>query len=69
MKDTPLHITESATIKAMEIHANRGECSNCPYSGLPMEQCQKQMFTNAVALIKQYRAEIDRLEKVHGNQR
>ena len=52
------------TIKAMEIHLNRGECSDCAYSVLPMDQCQKQMFKDAIALINSLQAENDELKKL-----
>lgn len=44
MKDTDIK-------KALEIHINRGNCSECAYATLPIGACEIQMLKDALDLI------------------
>ena len=48
--------------KAMQIHANREPCAECPYAELPMDRCERQMFIDAIELFKKYKAENEKLK-------
>ena len=54
-------MTDNDIKKALEIHANRGNCSNCAYSVLPSGNCQAQMLRDCLDLINRYETIIDKL--------
>ena len=51
-------MTENEIKKALEIHAQRGECAECPYAVLEPGRCQIQLFTDCIGLIDRYELEI-----------
>ncbi len=44
-------------IKALEIHINRGNCSDCPYAKLPTGECEVQLFKDILELIRKEKEE------------
>ena len=54
-------MTDNDIKKALEIHVNRGNCSNCAYNVLPVGDCQAQMLRDALELFNRYEMIIDKL--------
>lgn len=53
-------MTENEIKKALEIHAQRGECAECPYAVLEPGRCQTQLFTDCLKLFVLKDAEVNR---------
>ena len=55
-------MTNNDAIKALEIHANRGSCADCPYSKMEMGLCQIKMFRDVLDTINRKDVMIGKLQ-------
>lgn len=46
-------MTDNEIKKALQTHINMGDCKDCPYAMLPIGNCERQMFKDALKLIEE----------------